>query len=158
MQEIKPIKRSNELAPLSREHQDGLLLVWKIRQGVRKQIAPERIVCFCKWFWENDLQPHTLNEERLLSKVLHLEHPMLQQMFAEHKLIRQKFIELSEATTYDDLEIIATMLNDHIRFEERQLFNEVEKLATPEDLQVVAKQLEHKNTCAVWEDEFWLNN
>ena len=30
--EIKPIKRSKQLAPLSREHHDGLMYVWKIRE------------------------------------------------------------------------------------------------------------------------------
>ena len=31
--EAKPIKRSKQLSPLSREHHDGLLFAWKIRQG-----------------------------------------------------------------------------------------------------------------------------
>ena len=34
MEEIKPLKRSKELAPLSREHHDGLLFAWKIKQGL----------------------------------------------------------------------------------------------------------------------------
>jgi hypothetical protein len=56
MAEIKPIKRSAALSPLSREHHEGLLFAWKIRQGLQKNIDPERISKFTKWFWDTDLQ------------------------------------------------------------------------------------------------------
>jgi len=156
MQEIKPIKRCEELAPLSREHHDGLLAVWKIKQGIKKEIEIGRIISFCHWFFQTELKSHTEKEEQFLPKLLHAEHPMLQRMFAEHKQVHQMFDALSDNTTYNDLEILANALNDHIRFEERQLFNEVEKLATPEDLQIIAQQLKDDSSCAVWRDEFWL--
>ena len=38
-----PIKRSEFLKPISREHHHGLLLCWKIRAGLKKGIEPERI-------------------------------------------------------------------------------------------------------------------
>lgn len=157
MADIQPIKRTTELAPLSREHHNGLLAVWKIRQGIRKGIAIQRIVSFCNAFFETELKCHTEKEEQLLPKVLPAGHPMLQRMFAEHKLIHQLFQELSNHISYQELEQLAGALNDHIRFEERQLFNEVEKLAAPEDLQIIAKQLNEENPCTVWEDEYWLH-
>jgi len=38
-----PIKRNEALKPLSRDHHHGLLLCWKIRQGIKLNIEPERI-------------------------------------------------------------------------------------------------------------------
>lgn len=79
---IQPIKRTKSLTPLSREHHKGLLCVWKIRQGIKKEIEIERIVAFCNWFWETDLEHHFQKEENAFDRLLHSEHPMLIQMFA----------------------------------------------------------------------------
>ena len=37
----KPLKRHAGLVELSRDHHHGLLLSWKIRQGLKKEIEPE---------------------------------------------------------------------------------------------------------------------
>ena len=65
-QNIKPIKRSTQLAPLSREHHEGLLFVWKIRQGIKKEVHPERMIAFVQWFWSTELEPHFRKEENVL--------------------------------------------------------------------------------------------
>lgn len=39
----KSIKRTKALQPLSRDHHHGLLLCWKIRQGIKLNVEPERI-------------------------------------------------------------------------------------------------------------------
>lgn len=39
----KPIKRHTALKPLSREHHHGLLLSWKIREGLKRNIEIPRI-------------------------------------------------------------------------------------------------------------------
>jgi phosphomevalonate kinase len=43
---IEPIKRSEVLHPLSREHHHGLLLCLKIRTDFKKSISLERIKAF----------------------------------------------------------------------------------------------------------------
>src|SRR4028118_1117016 len=110
MQEIKPIKRCEELAPLSREHHEGLLFVWKIRQGIRKEISSERIISFCKWFWQSALEEHFKQEEKLFVRAMHLEHPMLQQMLEEHRLLRDMFASVA-TYSYAKLETLASALN-----------------------------------------------
>jgi len=84
----KPIKRSIALSPLSRDHHEGLLFVWKIRQGVKKNIATERIIKFCFWFWESHLQLHFEKEKTVLPQVLSNSHSLMQQMFREHEIIK----------------------------------------------------------------------
>ena len=150
-----PIKRSNSLTPFSREHHQGLLFAWKIRQGIRKAIAVERIIDFCNWFWETDLEGHFQKEEKAFDQLLHSNHPMLQQMMSEHNALRTMFGRLSANTSYEELETLAQAVNDHIRFEERKLFNEIEKVVAPEDLRNAVEQKQH-HPCDEWIDEFWI--
>lgn len=152
--EIKPIKRSKELAPLSRDHHEGLMLVWKIRKGIKNGVAPARIAAYCRWFWEYHLEGHFQREEDLLPTVLPKDHPLLCQMLDEHQEIRRRVNGLADDHAAS-LELFAQSINDHIRFEERQLFCEVEKLATPEQLQIIAEGLNKEDSCPAWEDEFW---
>ena len=90
MQQIKPIKRSKELAPLSRDHHEGLLFVWKIRQGIKKGIAPVRMAQYAGWFWENHLQEHFEKEEQSFAPVLSAGHPAMLELMDEHEGIEAK--------------------------------------------------------------------
>ena len=152
--EIKPIKRSKELAPLSREHHEGLMLVWKIRKGLKNGVAPERIAAYCRWAWEYHLERHLQREEELLPTVLPKDHPLLSQMLDDHQLIRRRISGLPD-NNVAVLELFAQSINDHIRFEERQLFCEVERVATPEQLRNIAEVLSQEETRPAWEDQFW---
>jgi hemerythrin-like domain-containing protein len=153
--EIKPIKRSKELAPLSRDHHDGLMLVWKIRKGIKNGVAPDRIAAYCRWFWDYHLEGHFQREEDLLPTVLPKDHPLLCQMLDEHQVIKRRINGLPD-NQVESLELFAKSINDHIRFEERLLFGEVEKVATPEQLRKIEEVLNQEETCPVWEDEFWI--
>jgi len=153
---ITPIKRSKELAPLSREHHEGLLFVWKIRHGINKGVDPKRIALFCSWFWKNHLKAHFQKEEADLGPILSCEHPALVKMLDEHEAIRQKIAELANFATYESLERLAQVLAYHICYEERQLFPLIEKMATAEQMRVVHEQLQTANPCQkIWADEFW---
>jgi hemerythrin-like domain-containing protein len=152
----KPIKRSAELAPLSREHHEGLLAVWKIRQGHAKGIALGRIAAFVQWFWNEHLQVHFQKEEAALPSVLP-QHPFIQQMFQEHAQIKNLVDDVAPYGDLKKFEVLAQTLNDHIRFEERQLFAEVEKAASPDQLRILSEKLQDEKNTAVWEDAFWIH-
>jgi len=155
--EHKPIKRSKELASLSREHHDGLLFTWKIKQGIANEVHPKRIAGFCMWFWQEHLKAHTEKEERLLTEILASEHPAMTKMIDEHEAIINLIYSLQEYACYERLQRLMTILNYHIRFEERQLFRLIEQVATPSLLQKIEKELEASNEATgVWTDEFWL--
>ena len=155
-EEKKPIKRSEQLAPLSRDHHEGLLLVWKIRQGIKLKIEKESISKYCSWFWQHHLQEHFRKEEQFLLQIIPSSHELMQQMFSEHELIKEQLHELDQKSAYEKLEQFAQTLNDHIRFEERKLFSEIENTATPEQLDQIAKELNDEKVTAVWNDEFWV--
>jgi hypothetical protein len=58
-----PIKRHISLQPLSRDHHDGLLLKWKINQGISKGVDISRIQKYVDWFFKEHLIPHFRIEE-----------------------------------------------------------------------------------------------
>ena len=157
MPDNPPIKRSKELAPLSREHHEGLLFVWKLKQGIQKGIEPARIAGFAQWFWSEHLQAHFKKEEEVLSPILGKSMKLREQLFDEHAAIKKILEEAIQHPSHIMLESLANTVNDHIRFEERVLFKHIEVTVTAEELHAIGLQLaDDKKSAAVWEDEFWV--
>ncbi|MFZ6051345.1 hemerythrin domain-containing protein [Halocola ammonii] len=151
----KPIKRFEELQPLSREHHHGLLLSWKIKQGVSKSIESKRIAAYVNWFYEKFLTDHFQMEERWVFPVLGAADPLVKRALKEHRQIERMMSE--DEMDYSHLLEFADLLNDHIRFEERKLFNKVQDAASQDELSEIEKR---HNSDGVsdngWEDQFWM--
>jgi len=157
MEEIKPLKRSRELAPLSREHHDGLLFAWKIKQGLANATSIETLCNFTRWYWTNHVKTHFKDEEKVLVKFLPADNPLVLQMFKEHAQIRDLIISLDKEPDSSSLQLLAEFVNNHIRFEERELFAYAEKTLTQEQLDEIYKELPHDLLCDTeWKDEFWV--
>jgi hemerythrin-like domain-containing protein len=153
--ETTPIKRSRQLSPLSRDHHQGLLLAWKIRQGIKNGTDKIIIADYIKWFWLNELEEHFREEEEILAPYLK-DNEMIQRMFKEHHRIKS-IIHNDHLVDEGSLTELALLVNDHIRFEERELFPLAEKMIKEEDLDRIELDLiKEKKTCGVWENEFWL--
>jgi hemerythrin-like domain-containing protein len=157
METNQPIKRSKELSPLSREHHDGLQFVWKLREGLRNNIAPARLKAFTIFYWQQHIKPHFYHEEQVLSKFIPADNPLLKQMQEEHGMIREIILSLGEDTSAGIFTSLADIIYKHIRFEERQLFQWVEANLNKEQLQEIYNELEAHPLCGSgWNDEFWL--
>ena len=150
----KPIKRHIAIQPLSRDHHHGLLLCWKIRTGFSKGIAPERIKKYVDWFYETYAEPHFKAEETHIFPILGNDHKLIKKAMSEHRLLRKLFKEQNDPEK--SLSLLEENLDNHIRFEERILFNEIQDTASPEQLETIQQlELDHQfveNT----EDEFWV--
>lgn len=158
MEERKPIKRSKELAPLSREHHDGLLFAWKIKQGLANGTPLETLCNYTGWFWTNHLESHFRDEEKVLIKSLPGDDPLVRQMLKEHAAIRDLKTSLNKEPNANSLELLTELINKHIRFEERKLFPYAEQVLTPEQLQEIYIELPNKSQCNTeWNEEFWLS-
>ena len=152
-----PLKRSKELAPLSREHHDGLQFVWKIRQGLTNETNVDLIAQYVRWFWQNHIKPHFADEEKVLTQYLPSSHPYIKQMADEHAQIRDQILHIDREADGESLNKLADFIYNHIRFEERELFQYAEKTLTAEQLQEIHKQLEDEHVCNTeWTNEFWL--
>ncbi|HEY9490082.1 MAG TPA: hemerythrin domain-containing protein [Chryseosolibacter sp.] len=149
----KPIKRHDALKSLSRDHHNGLLLSWKIREGFKRGIHPDRIKRYTDWFWENHLYTHFETEERQIFPVLGNDHKLVKKALAEHRRLKRLF-EMDEEK-HKSLGLIEEELELHIRFEERILLNEVQKVATPLELVEIEKHNKEADLSDDWEDKFW---
>lgn len=155
-----PIKRSPALIQFSREHHFGLLLGWKIRHGIKKNISTEKINAYTIFFFENELAKHFKEEEKDLFVKLPVDDNLRKQAFDEHAYIYRLADELRENKTDKNLLLkFADVLDSHIRFEERTLFNHIQQLLSNEAL----KQLEDSHSKRKsdvddkWDDHFWEN-
>lgn len=127
-----PIKRNEHLKAISREHHHGLLLCWKIKAGLKKEINPERIKTYVDWFYTEHILPHFDIEEKCIFPILGNEHELVQTALSQHQNLK-KYFE-SKTDFLDNLKLIEKELDEHIRFEERVLFNEIQSAATEAEL------------------------
>ncbi len=150
---LNPQKRDKALQPLSREHHHGLLLCWKIRTGIKKNIEPQRIKMYLDWFWLSYLKPHFENEELYVFPVLGNENELVKQALAEHRELKRLFE--SENDLHKSIGLIEEELEKHIRFEERVLFNEIQAVANSEQLLQIQLDSSDKIFCENLSDIFW---
>ena len=146
----KPLKRAKELRPLSIDHHHGLLLCWKIRTGLTKNIATDRIWKYVEWFFREHLEPHFELEEKYVFPLL--DNPsMIDRALGDHAEIRRAIEVRRQGVT---LEQFADMLQAHIRFEERILFVELQKTVNEQQFNIIEKMhhLRFKENNA---DPFW---
>ncbi|HVG11408.1 MAG TPA: hypothetical protein VM843_00330 [Flavisolibacter sp.] len=152
-----PIKRSIELTPLSREHHEGLLFSWKIKQGLDKHIETSRISNFVSWFWKEELCQHFDKEEEVLLSFLGKKMTLKERLLEEHALIRHLVHDAEVSPTPALLLKLSEVVHDHIRFEERVLFKHLEVSLTAEELGQIGQQLlETTKVHSDWPDPFWL--
>jgi hemerythrin-like domain-containing protein len=154
MPAIKPIKRSKQLAPLSREHHDSLLFTWKIKQGLNNKTPVQEISLYIQWYWNNFLQSHFSEEEKLLLPYLPATDDLAIQLKTEHEKIKKL---IAGSSNNASLALLADTINDHIRFEERQFFPYLEKKLMEEQLNSIYRQLDEHPLCnEKWDNEFWV--
>lgn len=161
MQLVKPIKRSKELAPLSRDHHSGLLLCWKIKTGIQKGISVDRIADYVVFYYENHLKEHFSEEEQYIFPLAGRNDEMVSKALDEHRTIVSLITKLENTTQRDSatLEKLSYTLDAHIRFEERHLFPYIEQTAAKEQLGDAGDIIDesHKNIKEpTWTDEFWV--
>lgn len=158
MQAIQqPLKRNIALQPLSREHHEALLFVWKVKQGIDKGILPARIANYCSWFWDTHMQSHMAQEEATLTKVLSPDHHLMNNMIEDHAAIKTKVEQVLDDPSYDLIKRFAEIIYYHVRFEERDLFPAIERNASYNQLSQISLELENHETHSDWPDAFWLN-
>ena len=152
------MKRHDSIVPLSRDHHAGLLFCWKLRQGLKKGISAVRMVPYIVYFQEVHLMPHFREEEELL--FVDKSDELVAQALAEHAKIFAAItaISSSETITVAQLENLANLVDNHIRFEERTLFPHLEQKFPPQKLQEIGMILEQNHVAVKddYADEFWV--
>ncbi len=161
MNNRKPIKRSNELAPLSRDHHSGLLLSWKIKTGIQKAISADRIANYVVFYYRAHLEEHFRQEEEYIFSLVGNVSPLVRKALAEHREITGLITQLEneKPTGYENLEKLMNLLETHIRYEERELFPYIEQKAEGHLLKnagEIIAELHNNIKEPAWNDEFWV--
>lgn len=158
---VKPIKRNPALVEFSKDHHFGLLLVWKIRQGERMGIAPIRISNYVICTFDQDLAFHFADEEKYLFINLSPNDSLRLRAEEDHTKLRALIVQVKR-NPYDRTRVrdFADLLEVHIRFEERELFNRLQSLLPEEKLlkllnEIPARPHLHDTD---WSDLFWVSN
>ena len=153
-----PLNRSEHIKRLSREHHFSLLFCWKIRQGLKTNVAVERIRKYVQYFWQQHLQPHFKEEEKILFAPI--KDRQVERAMNEHKFIRQQIEDLPnypEKKERKTLEKIADLVDEHVRYEERELFPHLERKLSEEQLENIGKLIQKHSSSLQdqYEDQFW---
>lgn len=128
-------KRHPSLIPLSREHHHGLLLAFRLKHGLPKTRQPhdspqEQAVDTVRFFQKN-LIPHFAAESDILFPAIRAMQPqaspLLDQLIQEHTAMRELVEQLDQQLPAGPqltalLASFGTLLERHIRCEERELF------------------------------------
>jgi hemerythrin-like domain-containing protein len=132
------VKRSEELAPLSRDHHHGLFAALKLTRAIEPDMAAAREHFLA--FWESEGQHHfTVEEQVLLPGCAHRvppDHEAVVRVLVEHVDLRRRAQELaaSETPPLEALHELGARLRAHIRHEEDTLFPLIEATLDAEEL------------------------
>ena len=155
----KPLKRHPALVPLSKDHHFGLLLCWKIRTGVKKEVAPDRIARYVSYFFENHLKRHFEEEEQHIFTLLPETNDKRKKAERQHRKLGRLAQKLSLVPEKTDVTLgqIEEELEAHIRFEERELFPYLQGSMEESELEQLKQTIEevHDPQQEKWADEFW---
>lgn len=154
-----PIKRHQALVAFSRDHHFGLLLVWKIKQGLDHAVTPERINNYVLHFFEQDLQQHFEEEEEKLFPILPVDNVLRLQAEKEHAILKGLIDQIRTEPSNKDLAMqFAHHLDKHIRFEERELFAVIQEVAGDQELEKLNLHNNNRGSevDSGWNDQFWV--
>jgi len=152
----KHLKQHRFIAYFSKVHHHGLLVVWKIRQGIKKEIAVERISGYVKLFYEINLSQHIDEEENFLLPLLSPNDILRRKAENEHLCLREILDRIFEANSnLSTVERFADMLEAHIRFEERELFRHLQDRV---NLDMITISDDDKSNDQNKIDEMWIDN
>jgi hemerythrin-like domain-containing protein len=159
MPDSKPIKRNENILQLSRDHHYGLLFCWKIKQGIIKNVQSIRMQQYVSYFWDRHLCSHFEEEERLLFH--EVDDKLCDDAILQHAEIAEliRMIVHDQKADDDTFALLASTLENHIRFEERELFPFLELAISPEKMVSIGLKLSqaHQNPLSDdYADEFWV--
>jgi hypothetical protein len=140
---VPGMKRSDALAPLSRDHHVALEVALRLRRASATDVdaAAARFTTF----WQGTGRRHFEIEEELLLPALPGGEPdwddAVARVLAEHREVRER----AERLQADDLEgarELGELLAGHVRFEERTLFALLEQRLSCDDLAALGAAVE----------------
>lgn len=139
--------RDKSLIPLSRQHQHALALCVRIDRA-----SPVGDADLSAWQaeitqrFQSEISIHFLAEESVLfpvGKRFDEVIPLIEELLMDHAVLRELFAKAEARNmTAADLSGFGVRMSDHIRKEERQLFERLQELMNPDELGLLGRDLE----------------
>ncbi len=152
------MKRHEAIIPLSHDHHQAL----RFATAMQKKGAPTKRALQsldekledAKRTYEIELVPHFAHEEDILfpvargySKEL---DDMIDSIIEEHRIIKKAFEEITKGNLEDNLDRIGKLVEQHVRTEERQLFQKIQEVVPEEKLREIVGKIEPvKDSCDI---------
>jgi hypothetical protein len=150
------LKRHIELQGYSREHHQELLLVWKIREGLKKDIDARRIAGYCIHHFNHLTSEHMEKEETYILNHLSENDKDRIKIFAEHHELRQLINQVKTAPDKKKLTEFAGKLEKHVRYEERTFFPRIQNEFSAQALKSMNPAETKTTDYSEWNDPFWV--
>lgn len=151
----KKSSRNENLYVFSHEHHQGLIFTVRLRKA--HQASSETLKHYINDFWDNSLDSHFSNEERLFLDLI-TDKELKQRFLKEHKQIRDLLRDIgdSEGEIVEKAKRFGSLINDHIRFEERILFPWLQENLTLAELKKIGTSLDDSDVCShSFSPRFW---
>jgi len=139
--------RDKNLVPLSRQHQHALALCVRIDRA-----SPIADADLAAWQTEiaqhfrSEIRFHFAAEEQVLfpaARPFAELNSLLEDLLSDHRWLRERFGEAeAQRLSGRDLSALGTRLSEHIRKEERQLFERLQALIGPEQFATIGQRLD----------------
>ena len=139
--------RNKNLIPLSRQHQHALALCVRIERA--SPISKDDLAAWQEeiaQFFASETSAHFSVEEKVIFpvaiKFAELK-PLVHDLLLDHGDLKEMCAAATEQTmSSGEIVTLAKRLSEHIRKEERQLFERMQQLMSPEELAALGKQLD----------------
>ena len=159
------MRRDAGLAPLSEEHHHGLVFAVRIERELPAASADEVEALYSRLlqFWSRGLLPHFHTEsECLLARLIRhrpVDDPQIQRLHRDHLSMYGLVSRMKDAAAHAErreaLREFGAALHDHIRWEERELFETAQAVLTEQGLDALGEEISGRHpklTEAPWED------
>lgn len=136
------MKRHKCLIKLSQDHHQGLIVAQLLKKNAPQyRDLPDDLNGKAKYainFYENELKNHFALEENILIPFILNRNKnidtLCNQILEEHKIIFNKFENIKNYFDENQLDEIGILLSQHIRKEERELFELIQENFSDEEL------------------------
>ena len=159
------VRRDPRLAPLSEEHHHGLVFALRIERELPDAGEEEVAGLYADLlrFWSRGLLPHFHTEsECLLARLIRhrpADDPQIERLQREHLAMYGLVARMRDATDAGDrreaLRDFGQALHDHIRWEERELFEAAQAELGEAELEAVGAEIAERHpkpTASPWEE------
>ena len=137
------MQRHPALQPLSRDHHDVLVVARTLNKSVQDQATQRSALRSFVTLWNDELRSHLELEERWLTP--HLSDDLRRRMTSDHTRIREMSADVVNLVS-SDLEPptefvaeLADVLRNHVRWEEREVFESLQATLSTQELEDLAK-------------------